>query len=94
MIVSGRKPFFFLPALLLLGACTRSGNAPAVSIFGSFFPAWILCALAGLVVAIVGWKIFAALGLDEHLPARLLVYLSLATASSIGIWYALFGDAP
>jgi hypothetical protein len=81
-------------AVLIAGAatgCTRAPAAPTSTVFGSFFPAWIVCALAGLVATLVTRVIFVRTGLDEHLPVRLLVYVGLTLLWAIGLWFAFFG---
>ncbi len=75
---------------LALAGCT-SQAPPSVPIFGSFFPAWIICAVAGVILALISRSILIGLGLDEHLPAPPLVYLSLAVGLSIGLWFLWSG---
>ena len=84
------------PALIVLLAGAATGCAPVPAaptfvVFGSFFPAWIVCALAGLVAALVMRVVFVRIGLDEHLPVRLLVYVGLTLLWAIGLWFAFFG---
>ncbi len=71
---------------LFLAACSPAGGAPSVSVFGSFFPAWVICAIGGVVLALVLRMAFVALHLDEHLPAPPLVYLCLAINGGIVFW--------
>ncbi|HLZ65554.1 MAG TPA: YtcA family lipoprotein [Aliidongia sp.] len=60
--------------------------APSQSILGSYFPSWMLCALAGIGLTIVVRQLLGALGLDKALPAPLLVYLAFATAFAFATW--------
>jgi outer membrane protein TolC len=46
----------------------------------------MICALFGLVAAIVLRQVFATAGIDRTLPAPLLVYLAIATAAAFAIW--------
>lgn len=78
---------------LTLGGCSAAGGAPAVSIFGSFFPAWIICAVGGILVAVVIRALLIALRIDEHLPAPPLVYLCLAISGGIAFWMVWSGAA-
>lgn len=71
-----------------LDACAGS---PTQNVFGSFFPSWMVCALAGLVFAAVMHRVFAAVGIDKALPAPLLVYLSLAVAFTFATWLIWLG---
>jgi hypothetical protein len=78
-----------------LSACGRGPAAPSLAVFGSFFPAWIVCTLAGLVIALVVRVVFVRIGLDDHLPARLLVYAALTVITAIGLWAVFYaGVAP
>lgn len=76
--------------MLGLAGCGRAPSAPAFDVFGSYFPAWIVCTLAGLVATLVSRAVFIRIGLDEHLPVRLLVYLSLTVLWSVGLWFFFF----
>jgi hypothetical protein len=75
-------------ASLGLDGCAGS---PTRNIFGSFFPSWMVCALGGLVFAVVMHRVFAATGIDKVLPAPLLVYLSLAVAFTFATWLIWLG---
>lgn len=46
---------------------------------GAYFPSWLLCALAGVLTAIVVRVVFVRIRLDDVLPVRLPVYLAVAT---------------
>lgn len=76
-----------------LAGCSAAGGAPAVPIFGSFFPAWIICAVGGIFVAIIIRAALIALHIDEHLPAPPLVYLCLAISGGIAFWMIWSGVA-
>lgn len=61
----------------LLGGCVPAG-APAIPFFGAYFPSWLLCALLGIVGAVVIRLVFIRTGIDDALPARLAVYICIA----------------
>jgi hypothetical protein len=73
---------FVLPA--------AAGCEPIVDVEGSFFPAWMLCIAGGIVLAILGQRLFAALGLEPYLGPLVLVYPSLALLLTLIIWLTLF----
>lgn len=75
---------------LPLAGCGRAPVAPTFTVFGSFFPAWIVCALAGLVATLVTRAVFVRIGLDEHLPVRLLVYAAATVLWAVGLWFYFF----
>jgi len=65
-----------------------SGFAPYQNILGSYFPAWLLCAMAGLLLAIVTQRLFSISGLEQHLIAPVFVYVLLSVAYSFSVWIA------
>ena len=75
-------------ALAALAGCSAS---PSVNIFGSYFPSWMLCAFAGLLLAALTSVAFAAAGIDKVLPVPLLVYLAMSVALAFGVWLLWVG---
>ena len=63
---------------------------PQINIIGSFFPSWMLCALVGIVVAILGRWLFVRVGLDPYVGPRGLVYSSLAVLVTLVLWVTFF----
>lgn len=76
-----------------LAACTLRGRAPSFVVFGSYFPAWIVCALLGVVATIVIRALFIRSGIDAGLQLRPLVYACLGVLCSLLIWLSLFTGA-
>jgi hypothetical protein len=71
--------------VLLIGLAGCS-SAPSQTILGSYFPSWMICALAGLAASLVVRQFFVAVGLDKAVPAPLVVYLALAVAFAFATW--------
>jgi hypothetical protein len=69
-----------------LVACTGCTGSPAHDILGSYFPSWIVCALAGLLLALLVRQILVATNLDDAIPAPALVYLVMAVAFAFALW--------
>jgi hypothetical protein len=78
-----------LPLLSLCG-CSEEG-APSFDIFGAFFPAWLLCALLGILVALGMRIFFAARNLIDFLPFQLPVCTSLGAIAALLTWLIFFG---
>src|SRR5271155_5293617 len=78
-------------APLLLAALAGCSAAPTQNILGSYFPSWMLCALAGLAATILARQLLVVAGLDRALPAPLLVYLALAVAFAFATWLLWLG---
>ena len=68
---------------VMLAGCNA---APSQNVLGSYFPSWMLCALAGIGLTIVLRQILVASGLDKTLPAPLLVYLAFTVAFAFATW--------
>jgi hypothetical protein len=80
--------------LFLLAGCSQYPAAPMMSVFGSFVPSWIVCAIVGVLSAVLLRQIFVWVGIDEVLPLRLLVYLSASVLVGIVFWFLLFAGMP
>jgi len=63
---------------------------PQLNIIGSFFPSWMLCALVGIVAALLGRRLFVRMGLDPYVGPPALVYPSLGLLVTLGLWVAFF----
>jgi hypothetical protein len=77
----------FAPQLLAAG-CSR---APTFNILGSFFPAWILCGVVGILLAVVVRLLFVRIKLEDQLLAPLiLVYPCLTAFFTFTLWLVFF----
>jgi len=63
---------------------------PQINIIGSFFPSWMLCAVIGVVAALLARWLFARVGIDPYVGPRPLVYGSLAILVTLSLWVAFF----
>lgn len=57
--------------------------------FGAYFPSWLLCAVIGVLGAVLVRLVFVRAGIDDALPVRLPVYVCVA--AGIGFAVALLG---
>jgi YtcA family len=75
---------------LLAGALavtlTGCDGSPSRNILGSYFPSWMVCALAGLVLALIARAVLKATGILEELPAPLVVLMAFGCAVTFGLW--------
>ena len=65
-------------------------HVPSINMLGAFFPAWMLCVLIGVALALIGHRLLAAAGLDAWIGPRGIVYPALALAFTLGVWVAFF----
>ena len=63
---------------------------PQINIIGSFFPSWMLCAVIGIIAALLGRRLFVRAGLDPYIGPRVLVYSSLAVLVTLVLWVTFF----
>jgi hypothetical protein len=63
---------------------------PQINVVGSLFPSWMLCALVGVVVAVLARRLLLSAGIDAYLVPRPLVYPSLALLVTLALWVAFF----
>jgi hypothetical protein len=75
-----------IPWICLSGLLAGCDGAPSRNILGSYFPSWMVCALVGIVVALVARAVLKLAGLLEELPAPLLVLLALGCAVNFAMW--------
>jgi YtcA family len=74
--------------LLLPGlGCSR---APSFSILGSFFPAWILCGVLGILLTVVARIFFVRAKFEQELSPLILIYPCLALFFTFSVWLLFF----
>jgi hypothetical protein len=62
-----------------------------LNIFGSFFPAWMLCAFIGIVAAIIARLVLARSGLAGAIRPPLVAYPSVALIVTFTLWLTFYG---
>jgi hypothetical protein len=77
----------FLLGVVFLSGC---GRAPTFNILGSFFPAWLMCMLAGIVLAAAANRLFVYLRIDNEIVWSILVYPCLAMFFACTFWLIFF----
>ena len=76
-----------LGGLAPLAGCAR---APSFSILGSFFPAWLICLITGIVLATITRWALIRYRLDEDLLWKIAVYPCLAAFFAFTLWLVFF----
>jgi YtcA family len=72
-------------------AVSGCSQAPTMDLLGSYFPAWMLCAAVGIIVAIIIRQILAVVGINDYVVAPLLTYAGLAVSATLLAWLLWFG---
>ena len=80
------RSFLLLTAFGVAG-CSRD---PSLEISGSFFPAWMICILVGILLSLVAHRIFVALGVSPYLKPPLLIYAALALSLTLLTWLLFY----
>ncbi len=75
------------PATLLMDGCSR---APTFNVLGSFFPAWIVCGVIGILLAIAVRLFFVRIKLEQQLKPLIVVYTCLAAFFTFTLWLLFF----
>jgi hypothetical protein len=65
-----------MTVLVALVGCAAP-EAPSFILFGAYFPAWMLCAVIGIVGGVLARTAMVATGLSETLPFQLFVCASI-----------------
>jgi len=74
----------FVPALLLMTGC---GRAPSFDIMGSFFPAWLACVAAAIVLTAVSRVLLSRY---VAIVWPVLIYPSLTAIFAFVLWLVLY----
>ena len=74
-------------ATLSIAGCSR---APSFNLLGSFFPAWILCGVIGILLAVAVRLFFVRIKLEPQLKPLILVYPCLAAFFTFTLWLLFF----
>jgi hypothetical protein len=81
--------FIFLSAAFLLAGC-HSTHSPTVDVLGSYFPAWIICIVTGLILTLIVRQLFIALKISAYLRPAGLVYIGLLVSFTLLVWLLFF----
>ena len=79
-----------LPSALLtieIAGCRRS---PTFNILGSFFPSWLICLFAGIILSVIANRIFARFDLEKEILWPIVVYPCLALLFTSIFWLIIF----
>jgi hypothetical protein len=84
------RPIVPIAILAGLGGCTAQG-APSFILFGAYFPAWMFCAVIGILGGLAARIAMVATGLSEALPFQLFVCVSIGLIVAVSAWLLWFG---
>ena len=61
-------------------------------LFGAFFPAWMVCAVIGILGAVAARAIMVSSGLARVVPFQLFVCASIGLIVALLLWLLWFGQ--
>jgi hypothetical protein len=76
-------------ASCMLTGCSLAA-APSFELFGAYFPAWMLCALIGIVGAAVSRVVLTTPALSGTVPFQFMVCTGVGVIVGLLSWVALF----
>jgi hypothetical protein len=65
--------------------------APSIPLFGSYFPAWLVCLFAAIVLTLMTRALLVVTGIDDILRWRVPVYMSMSLAFTYLSLIVFFG---
>ena len=74
---------------VLVAGCT---TGPTQNIVGSYFPAWLICAVVGCVATVIIRQFLVLADLESHLILAPLTYAGMALSLCLLVWLAWFGQ--
>jgi len=74
-------------AAIPMTGCSRS---PSISVLGAYFPDWLFCIVAGVVLAIVVYVVLQRLQIADRLGPAALLYPAFVTLFALVAWLIFF----
>ena len=65
-------------------------GTPLFNVLGSFFPAWMLCLITGVVLTLVTRWLFQRTDFERHIRPLVIVYPALVLLFTCTMWLLLF----
>jgi hypothetical protein len=65
-------------------------NAPSIGLLGAYFPDWLFCIIAGVVLALALFLTLKRFDHDRLLGPPAIVYPTLVTLFSLAAWLVFF----
>jgi hypothetical protein len=81
------RKIVLLPGVIFFSGC---GRAPTFNILGSFFPAWLICMIAGIFLAAAANRLFVYLRIDNKIVWSIVVYPCIAMFFACTFWLIFF----
>lgn len=74
-----------------VSGCQHAGfHSPAIDVLGSYFPAWMVSIVVGLILTLIARAVLVALKLDAELRPAAVVHFCLWVLMTLGTWIVFF----
>lgn len=87
---SSRQAVSAVLASTLVFALTGCARSPSFNVLGSYFPGWIACMVASILVTALVRFVLNRLRWEQKVPALPLFYFSIALLIACSIWLIAF----
>ena len=67
-----------------------TAHSPTLDVLGSYFPAWMVCIILGLVLTVVARQLLIGLKLNAHLRPAGFVYVCMMILWTMAVWLICF----
>ncbi len=85
-----RRSVAFIAVPGILFALCGCGRAPSFSILGSYFPAWLLCLVAGILLTAIVYWLLDRMQLAKEIVWTIVVYPCLTAFFACVLWLIFF----
>lgn len=82
--------FLLLGLLLFIASRFFSYHSLTVDVFGSYFPAWMVCILSGVTFTLIAHWIVQLCNLKPYLGPAPLIYSSLMIIFTLATWILFY----
>lgn len=82
-----RKILLLSITMLLFSGCAFS---PTLDVYGSYFPAWIVCIILGIVLTVIARLLLVGGGINEHLKFKPALYCCMMIFFTLAVWLIFF----
>ena len=83
---------YLLSAICYPGRARLSAYAPSLDVYGSYFPAWLICLIVGVILTILASQIGRLFDLSALRKFGPLIPVSLILIFSIATWFLFFAS--
>jgi YtcA family len=83
VLTSHARLLLLLAQTALLSGCS---GAPSLAIAGAYFPAWLACAVVGVITTVIARGLMASTHLTTVIPFQLAVCTAIGVLVALAVW--------